>query len=353
MENIKVFTNNSFKNYALSVIGLASSSPASDSDWRINWLKSFLHLAMGSVEQLEIHTELNRHWIGNQYLEYLAESSKSADAFNKNLSQLFYFSYRFYKELEFNYVDDLPIDFRSKLKPGKTNAWSDEEKEEMHYANYLMPINIAKSLIGNDKLQGLLSLPASLNEIVEQKKIWATELDKRVQEVDKLKSALEGYKIGFNFVGLSNGFENLLNIKKKERATTLALAIGLAILMFSPFLVQTIKYWNVTAPDAKTLIWALLPLFGVEFILIYFFRVALHQYRAVTSQVIQLQLRQTLCQFIQSYGEYAKKIKEANPATLDKFESLIFGSIAVTEENIPSTYDGLEQVGKLLDRFKK
>lgn len=68
---------------------------------------------------------------------------------------------------------------------------------------------------------------------------------------------------------------------------------------------------------------------------------------------MQIELRQSLCQFIQSYADYTKEIKENNAGSLEKFENLIFSNILSTPEKVPSTFDGLEQLANLMKELKK
>ncbi|EII3729117.1 hypothetical protein LG468_003962, partial [Vibrio cholerae] len=68
--------------------------------------------------------------------------------------------------------------------------------------------------------------------------------------------------------------------------------------------------------------------------------------------IMQIELRQTLCQFIQSYAEYASEIKAKDASSLEKFESLIFSGILSDAEKLPSTFDGLEQIVTMLKSLK-
>lgn len=43
---------------------------------------------------------------------------------------------------------------------------------------------------------------------------------------------------------------------------------------------------------------------------------------------------------------------QENPGGLDKFEQLIFSGLVASEESIPSTFDGIEQLVKALKGFK-
>ena len=96
----------------------------------------------------------------------------------------------------------------------------------------------------------------------------------------------------------------------------------------------------------------LIPLISLEIILIYFFRVVLMNYRSVKAQILQIELRQTLCEFIQSYANYSSAIKEKDKEVLNKFENLIFSGVLSDPEKLPSTFDGLEQIAALIKNIK-
>ena len=104
--------------------------------------------------------------------------------------------------------------------------------------------------------------------------------------------------------------------------------------------------------DGAKHLFILLPLISMEVILIYFFRVILINHKSVKAQLMQLELRQALCQFIQSYAEYSSKIKEQDSAALEKFENLIFSGILANSEKLPSTFDGIEQLGGFIKSMK-
>jgi len=64
----------------------------------------------------------------------------------------------------------------------------------------------------------------------------------------------------------------------------------------------------------------LVPIFSFEVILIYFFRVILLNHRSVKAQIMQIELRQTLCQFIQSYADYSSEIKKKDDKALENLK---------------------------------
>ncbi|ELB1136149.1 hypothetical protein QQ214_000516 [Vibrio parahaemolyticus] len=98
---------------------------------------------------------------------------------------------------------------------------------------------------------------------------------------------------------------------------------------------------------------AFIPLVSIEIILIYFFRVILIHYKEAKTQIMQIELRMTLCQFIESYTSYSKEIKEQDSNALEKFENIIFSGILSDTEKLPSTFDGFEQLGSLVKSLKQ
>lgn len=96
----------------------------------------------------------------------------------------------------------------------------------------------------------------------------------------------------------------------------------------------------------------MLPFIGLEFVLIYLFRVVLNHYNSVKNEVLQLELRQSLCQFIQSYAKYAKELKVNDNLVLEKFENLIFSPISSRADKSPTVLDDVNQLVTLLKEVK-
>lgn len=176
------------------------------------------------------------------------------------------------------------------------------------------------------------------------------ELKSKESEVTKLKDKLDEYKTAFNFVGLSQGFENLLNQKNRAKWLTFAVLISLSIITLAPL---CFSFYKKIMAGVDISWQSMLPVAGLEFVLIYFFRVVLTHYHSIQTQIMQLELRQSLCQFIQSYAEYAKKIKTDDKDALEKFENLIFSSILSNPDKVPGTFDGVEGLTSLLKELKK
>lgn len=190
------------------------------------------------------------------------------------------------------------------------------------------------------------------NEISRKKKDLNNFISEKENTVKKLANILEEQKIAFNFVGLSQGFESLLKKKKNGQYIVLSLLFFIGIFLFIP-LFTYIEFYQVRSQNNELFDWKIfLPFVSIELITLYLFRVVLIHYNSIKTQIMQLELRQTLCQFIQSYAGYAKEIKEKDSSSLEKFENLIFSSILSDSEKVPSTFDGLEQLTNLIKNLK-
>ncbi|RDE70824.1 hypothetical protein DPV83_07200 [Aggregatibacter segnis] len=193
----------------------------------------------------------------------------------------------------------------------------------------------------------------------QQEKIdsFSELLSSKEETVNRLALQLEKQEMAFNFVMLNKGFANILSKKETSKKITFCTLFLLSLILASIPLVYVIgRLFNVlNLQDVIiSMSWEqMLPVAGLEFILIYIFRVVLSHYSSLVTQIMQLELRQSLCQFIQSYVKYAKDIKKDDKEALDKFENLIFSSILSNSDKVPGTFDGVEQLTNLFEKIKK
>lgn len=261
---------------------------------------------------------------------------------------------------------DLSLGFNGLTDSVKNNelreAWEKVKQkvfskdDGVYYAFYQQPISILNFYMNNTGFKTFFDFEKKSTElkhtITTQKldinqsiSFYWKELKSKESEVTKLKDKLDEYKTAFNFVGLSQGFESLLQQKNEAKTKTFWLLSGLAIVTILPLgfkFMANVDSWQ-----------SMLSVIGLEFVLIYFFRVVLNHYHSLQTQIMQLELRQSLCQFIQSYAEYAKKIKTDDKDALEKFENLIFSSILSNPDKVPGTFDGVEGLTSLLKELKK
>ncbi|AVE04366.1 hypothetical protein CYL20_07355 [Pseudomonas palleroniana] len=219
------------------------------------------------------------------------------------------------------------------------------------YAEHQMILQILNTYIHHPHMTELKALPQAVANSVRERNVSEELLSKREARVEVLKKKLEKYKQAFNFVGLNEGFRKLRLQKRIESGVSLGWLVLLGVVMLSPP-VYKMYLTLLGAPDIKVDMYFALTVLGFELLLAYFFRVGLHGYRAIKAQLIQIDLRMALCQFIQEYADYAKVIRKESPELLDKFDQLIFSGIVNSESAIPSTFDGLDHVANLLEKLK-
>lgn len=313
----------------------------------------------------------NYHYIGESFEKRLNFLEKNSDS--EILDDIFLMSIRFLQEAELT----MRRQYKHKL-------WNDDDtyeriwdwfksltNDDIHYnqrfqLNYIQndySLMLLNDYLGNKSFQAFLNHEENIKKI-EQQSITLKEtsnkiqknfdeemqksVDEKLEKVEQLSDTLEDLKQGFNFVALSDGFSRMLNEKKASKKWILSLLFLIAVI------ISAIPAYKFFSDGGINLTWQQIAISaGLELVLIYFFRVVLFHYRTVQTQIMQLDLRLSLCQFIQSYAEYAKEIKTNDKDALDKFENLIFSSILSSDEKIPSTFDGLEQLNSLIKQFKQ
>jgi hypothetical protein len=242
-----------------------------------------------------------------------------------------------------DYVDD------------EAEAFSSRPMQQIQFARHQMPIAILKKLIGSPILKNVNEPQKFADAIQEKFTAWNKELNEKEQTATQLKEALETYTTAFNFVGLHKGFDTLSTAKALEVKGLNRLLVGFGVLAGAPlfaelvavaFFLDRFKEWNAN------MLFAAIPAFSLTVLLIYFFRIVLRRAEAARSQLLQIELRKTLCQFIQSYADYSNKIKGNNPEALSKFENIIFSGLVSTDDKLPTTFDGVDQLGQLVQAIR-
>lgn len=180
---------------------------------------------------------------------------------------------------------------------------------------------------------------------------WNHELSTWETKFNELKAFVVKQHSDLNFVGLSLAFSRLANQKKRELFVQILVAILLVMLLigaigYPGYLILTQKL-----EFATVLSWAThaSPVIALELLLLYFFRITLRNYYSIKAQLLQLDLRYSLCAFIEGYADFAKRMKNSpEDKTLDRFESIVFSGITADIDKIPGQFDGIEQLATLL-----
>lgn len=236
----------------------------------------------------------------------------------------------------------------------RQNEFDKISSDQITYAIKEMPLNIMRKLLSNDTAKSYREYIKRANDLEDAANHWDNILKENLSKSQTLNDSLVMQLNKFNFVGLYKGFDELGENKKNELFWAKMLMFTLGLLIPVPLIVEATLLAN---SDIMTSAWSnamrMLPILSLTLILIYFFRVSLMNFNSVRAQLIQIDLRKSLCQFIQNYASYAKEIREHNTDLLVKFEEVIFSNIMPSEDKIPSTFDGLEQLTNFIGALKK
>lgn len=318
---------------------------------------------LNNTEFYDAHCQSNINWIGESAIN---EANKFNTDYSQNklnnqndegIKNLYVTFYRFLSEANFSVEGNLTLELRGIIKNLDSffHLFEDHQKQQLTYTRFFMVADIAKNLIGHPHISEIKSFNEKYNNIEKIKSGWDAEINAKEIAVNTIKDKLEKYKIAFNFVGLYQGFNDLASKKNAELNWALGFLIILAILSITPVAIEVYLFLFKSVEIIKykdLLLYAIFPTLTLQLILIYFFKVALVNYKSIKAQLLQIDLRKTLCQFIQNYTDYAKEMKTSDASSLEKFENLIFSGLITNEENLPSTFDGLEQIGKIAQSIK-
>lgn len=320
---------------------------------------SLIRLVVSSMEnkaeQWDKLCQINIDWIGDQFINRLSNEEKELS--KERLDDICSMCFRFLFELYLSTKNDLAMEFEAAKRFVFKNVdlFESNAREQIEYAIRDMPINIFKSISHSDSIESIKDFNAVSKKAEKLKEDWEKELSARESRVSKLKESLSKYENGFNFVGLFQGFDDLAKAKATERDNILFWLKVLSVVIVLPVLAELfVIYKNIDNISAikDGLIVSIFPTLSLAGIAIYYFRVLLFSYKSVKSQLLQIDLRKTLCRFIQHYSEYSSEIKKQDAESLEKFENIIFSGIVTEDGNLPSTYDGVEQIGKLIKSAK-
>lgn len=199
----------------------------------------------------------------------------------------------------------------------------------------------------NEKLK-FAEFKSNIENIVE--KIKSSKVG-----IEDIKRRLEGYHSEYNFVGLYDGFKKLKNDKDKELDSIneyYHLAMVVAIILPLLTIGAHILYPDLVKGKGwiEWLSWGG-PFAAVEALILYYARVMYSEMKSIKTQLVQINLRGSLCQFIEEYMNYRERIKgdskEIKDSALEKFDSIIFSAIQMDSDNIPGAFDGINAIAEL------
>lgn len=370
------FESNDFKKTFDEVIRLALLILA-DAD---KYPKDIVNIANGLITANQV---FNTNIDLSQYDKYIPYSSKQCARFDfvdmvgselrkykveyldDNLYQVILISasliYIYFKELIFQLGG---LSSSIALEVGSYERLIGEAlKDNQQYSRYIdygdreLPYQILKDIFHSEEIKTLNNLRQKIVKAESVINVWDESIEAKTKQVELLEEKLNKTKSQYDFVLLNEGFKNLYIQKKEELSerrssfskfgTTLTIT-PLVLIIFS-FLLFIIK----GDLALKYLLYLAFPVSTFLIIIFYFVRVSLQHVRSIQSQMMQLELRMALCQFIYNYAEDSETLHKKNKEGFEKFENIIFSSIVSSDDKIPSTFDGVEQIAKIIEAIKK
>ncbi len=326
---------------------------------RNNHIRLVLSAMVKEPEQWDKHCQISIRMVGDSFIKKI--STEDTTTFTKKrwdylCASCFQFLFEFYLSTKNNLSMELEDTRLFVIQ--EMDSFEPSAKKRIQQVIQEIPVRIVKSIVNSDGIESITDFSAASVKAEKLKKDWDTELTEKEKRVTALQSTLLEQENDYNFIGISKGFSNLAEKKKDEARVLLGAlfiaGLGLIVPLIIEFLFliltkQQAEFQYLTVGHLIVVI----PIISIEIILIYFFRILLLNHKSVKAQILQIELRQTLCEFIENYADYSVKIKAKNPNALEKFENLIFSGILSNPEKLPSTFEGMEQISDLIKSFKK
>jgi hypothetical protein len=313
-------------------------------------LAEFLLFIITHGEAFDNNCQISIGRVGKKLIETI-ENFRPPYA-NSDIDFVSTFLYRFAMEYDISIADELPMEvghFMAMVEDGE-HTLSSTSKSQYEFARKSLPIAILKSIINTNEFSTIRNIEFFSNSINDKINGWEVKLDEHKVIATNLGEIFLKHANDFNFSGLHEGFSDMAkNIKRELRFAQFGIFI-FGLLLLTPatleiYFASTLKSLETISPyligisAAATLTLTLL--------FLYFFRIALRKADSCRAQLLQISLRMSLCRFIQPYTDYSKNVRDKHADTFAKFENLIFSGIVGTTEQLPSTFEGLEQIAAL------
>lgn len=344
--------NQSIINKFISKLDVAAATTEFE-EKRNTYIKYLLKRFVKQADAWQKYCEYSVEILGLEFIENIKDSEFTKD----ELNLIFAYAYRFLIErfLTSKYeLDHVESDIQY-FAVNCITSFDWGAQRHIEFTTSGMPLYIFKQMANSDAIDSFREFNKLAAEANANRENWNKEIDEKTAKIESLKETLEQYENAFNFVGLYQGFDELHSEKKEERKkltswlVTLGAVIGVGLI--SELIYIFAKLEELTKNE-NGVIYTIFPTLSLVLIFTYFFRVLLSNHKSVRSQIMQIELRKTLCRFIQDYSKYSQEIKKDDKDSLQKFENIIFSNILGDDGHIPSTFDGLEQITKAIKAAK-
>ncbi|HHR1268211.1 TPA: hypothetical protein ACS61N_004678 [Klebsiella oxytoca] len=191
-----------------------------------------------------------------------------------------------------------------------------------------------------------------IDTISDSLEVLINRAENSQKDISKYVSKLNEYKSEYNFVLLSKAFSNLLRTKqdecKKNHHSVVFFSVLLVLIPAGTLLNHILDLYKVEFNFSALAYY--LPILSLEILMFYFMRLYYIEGKAIKAQLLQIEQRLSLCEFIHDYVE-KKNNSGSEKESWSLFEKLIFSPIQVSSENIPSLLDGASSIAELAGKI--
>ncbi|WP_196796304.1 hypothetical protein [Klebsiella aerogenes] len=150
-----------------------------------------------------------------------------------------------------------------------------------------------------------------IDTISDSLEVLINRAENSQKDISKYVSKLNEYKSEYNFVLLSKAFSKLLTTKQEEyRKNHNTITFFSALLVVIPVgaLLNHILEWYKVEFNFSALAYYL-PILSLELLMFYFMRLYYIEGKAIKAQLLQIEQRLSLCEFIHDYVEKKKQFR--------------------------------------------
>jgi len=319
---------------------------------KFNYISAIFQTMMNHASEFDSLAKFNIEKNSTLFLSLL-----DGDKLNPNNTDLvFAIALRFYREYFFSKEkneDNTLSDNLFFFTKENLEKFTPEAKMHIQYSFGEMHVDMLREVFSSEDFRIINKFPAMIAGLKETIDTWDASISEREEKVNTLMGTLSAQEHSINFVNLFNGFSDLANKKIKEKRNSFWSMIVLGVLTLTPIIIEAfLLHVSDDSQFNKNKLFTIIPAASLTLIMLYFFRISLANYTSIKAQILQIDLRKSLCRFVQSYSEFSSTITINDKNPLNKFEEVIFSNIMISEDKIPSTFDGIEQIATLISSLK-
>ncbi|MEQ9871076.1 hypothetical protein ABRP77_17790 [Pectobacterium odoriferum] len=349
---------------------------------------SFENLYRNYPVDLYNKTEFNRHDFHDKYIIEAVSFERNEKYF---LFALLRFLFEYHSWVE-DYGHDVISDswdyknYKSICKLDEIEHWNSKPIFQNTNVKFIwvkvqMPYLIVRHFLKSEKINKVSILfhdidnaKEDIEEFVSDAKNEATSsikyVDSLKSEVLRLEERFFGVKSEGNFKLLSKGFSTIRKAKRHELVFShlrtwlfllLLIAVPIWMILYHPIGVGV--QWFIDLPSlkpnegsVKVFDWGeilfYIPFVTLELLFFYFMRVFYGELKSIRAQLLQIDLRLNLCEFMHDYAETrSKSTSDKNSDSWKSFENLIFSPLQVNDDKIPAVLDGADAIAELAGKI--